>query len=565
MSLGVPWRIHILYRVGTMLDLLRLHRPGTGLRNKGKVGAGSKPVSDQVWVEVLEDRTLPSVTVGVSVDGMNTTNNSCNCQPPDTIAAAGPNHVVHMVNTAIEIFNKDGTVAVAPESLLTFFSNHINANQSDPWVVYDEISGHFFAGILDFSSGNAANDIDWAIGTDSASGVTWALQTPIPSAEGSEFADYPREGFNADAYFISVNMFNGNTFSHVQTITINASTNTVSSRHDDTTGLFTLTPAVMHGAVTGGPEYFVEAPGGSTLDVTTETNVLSSSPTFTNASVSVPSYRSGGSAPQGVAGFDDRIFNVAYRTVNGVSHLVAADQVASTSHRNAAPVARWYDINAGTKKLIQDGNAPAGVSGASTFMPSVDINTAGSIGMTFDESASSEFWSMYVTERTASDPAGTMEAAVKVANGVAKTTDSRVGDFSSTSVDPSDGLTFWSANEFQGSDFWDTHIASFSIAGAVHSHHVTAVSQVTAAATGTGGLTQVAIAATGLSRATAAAASSGGSAAAAVVTPPQSGVTSIDRLFAAMAVSDVRLALFTPAAGKGAASGALLQPPFFTL
>jgi hypothetical protein len=89
--------------------------------------------------------------------------------------------------------------------------------------------------------------------------------------------------------------------------------------------------------------------------------------------------------------------------------------------------------------------------------------------MTFDESSRSEFWSMYVTERTASDPAGTMETPVLANAGTASSRDSRVGDYSSTTVDPSDGLTFWSANEYQGSDFWDTHIASFSIAGAVHS------------------------------------------------------------------------------------------------
>jgi hypothetical protein len=85
-------------------------------------------------VELLEDRTVPSVTVGVSVDGMNTTNNSCNCQPPDTIVAAGPNHVVELVNTAIEVFNKSGVVTSAPESLATFFSPK-NPNQSDPFVL----------------------------------------------------------------------------------------------------------------------------------------------------------------------------------------------------------------------------------------------------------------------------------------------------------------------------------------------------------------------------------------------------------------------------------------------
>src|SRR6516225_3112326 len=100
------------------LYLLELSRRSKRLARLAPAG---KPVLARVAVELLEDRTLPSVTVGVSVDGMNTTNNSCNCQPPDTIAAAGPNHIVHMVNTAIEVFDKSGAVTSAPESLATFF------------------------------------------------------------------------------------------------------------------------------------------------------------------------------------------------------------------------------------------------------------------------------------------------------------------------------------------------------------------------------------------------------------------------------------------------------------
>jgi hypothetical protein len=416
-------------------------------------------------LERLEDRALPSVIVGVSVDGMNTTNNDCNCQPPDPIAAAGPNHVVQMVNTAIEVFDKSGNVTSSPESLLNFFSNHKKANQSDPFVLYDEIKGQFIAGVLDYGSTGSSNYIDFATGTDSASGITWTLRSPIPSGEGKKFFDYPRVGYNADAYFIDGNMFRGGSFTNVQVITVDK-TGKVLSRHDDSS-LFTLTPAVMHGAASGGPEYFLESAnsGGSALQMVTETKVTSSSPSFSTSSVSVPAYSGGGSPPAGVPSFDDRIFDVAYRDVSGVGHLVAAHQVAGTS--GVAVVARWYDINAGTKVLSQHGDAPAGVSGGSTFMPTVDINTAGSIGMTFDESASTENWSMYVTLRTASDASGTMETAVKVANGASSSPDSRVGDFSSTTVDPSDGLTFWSANEYQGSDFWDTHIASYksSVAG----------------------------------------------------------------------------------------------------
>jgi hypothetical protein len=432
-------------------------------------------VEEHPIVERLEERTVMSVTVGVSVDGMNTTNNSCNCQPPDTIAAVGPNHVVEMVNTAIEVFNKSGGVTSAPESTLSFFSNHINGNQSDPFVFYDELAGKFVAGILDYSSGNAANYVDFATGTDSASGITWTLHTPIASGEGRKFLDYPRVGYNADAYFIEGNMFRSNRFSNVQVITIDKS-GAVLSRHDDSS-LFTLTPAAMHGSSSGGPEYFVEAAngGGSSLQVVTETNVLSRSPTFTTSSVPVSSYQSGGSPPQPggtVPSFDDRIFDAAFRNVGGVNHLVAAHQVAGSS---VPVVARWYDINTTTMSLIQSGNAPAGISGSSQFMPSVNINTAGSIGMTFDESSGSEFWSMYVTERTASDPTGTMEVPQLAQAGTRTSPDSRVGDFSSTTVDPSDGLTFWSANEYQGSDFWDTHIASFHIAGATPSPITTAL------------------------------------------------------------------------------------------
>ena len=420
-------------------------------------------------VERLEDRLAPSVTLGVSVDGMNTTNNDCNCQPPDTIVAAGPDHVVEMVNTAIEVFNKSGSVTSSPQSLLSFFSNHINANQSDPFVAYDELGGKFVAGAIDYSSGNRGNDVDFATGVDSPSGITWTLHAPYASGEGRKFLDYPRFGYNADAYFIEGNMFRGNTFTNVQVITISKSARNITSRHDDSS-LFTLTPAQMHGAATGGPEYFVEASfnGGSSLAVVTETNVLSGSPTFTTSTVSVPAYISapapvqpgGGSLPS----FDARIFDAADRTVNGVNHLVAAHQVGQSGFNTG--FARWYDINGSTKALIQSGNAPAGVSGSTQFMPTVNINTAGSIGMTFNESSTSEFWSMYVTERTASDPTGTMETPVLAKAGTATSPDSRVGDFSATAVDPSDGLTFWSGNQYQGADFWDTHIASFSIAGA---------------------------------------------------------------------------------------------------
>ena len=47
-------------------------------------------VEEHPIVERLEERTVMSVTIGVSVDGMNTTNNSCGCQPPTRSSLQAP-------------------------------------------------------------------------------------------------------------------------------------------------------------------------------------------------------------------------------------------------------------------------------------------------------------------------------------------------------------------------------------------------------------------------------------------------------------------------------------------
>ena len=426
-------------------------------------------------VELLEDRSLPSVTLGASFDGMSVNDTTCNCQPPDTIAAVGPNHVIEMVNTAIRIIDKTTHTTQSTTELSTFFSPvFLGPNQSDPFVTYDGPSGRFVVGILDYVNGSTPNHLDFAVsnGDPSNGSFTWTFKN-YSVGEGSFFADYPRAGWNKDAYFISFNMFSTSTgsFNHAQTLTINKSTLAVASQHDYSSSLFTVTPAIMRGPVTGGPEYFVESSsgGGSSINIVTETNVLSSTPTFTVTSVAVPAYQTAPAPRQpggrNLASFDARIFDAVSRTTrDGVSHLVAAHQIGLSGSKLG--YARWYDFNvSGTPTLIQSGNQGGVTSNSTAFMPSVDINIAGSIGLNFDESSRNEFWSMYVTGRTVGMPLGTMQTPVRAVAGTASSSDSRVGDFSAITVDPSDGLTFWAANEYQGSAFWNTRIASFTVSG----------------------------------------------------------------------------------------------------
>jgi hypothetical protein len=172
---------------------------------------------------------------------------------------------------------------------------------------------------------------------------------------------------------------------------------------------------------------------------------------------------------------DARILNAAMRG----SRLVASQTVGS----DGAAHARWYEFNitASTATLRQSGEiSRGGINGApdlvNTYYPSIDIAANGDLGMTFMESTSTEFMSMWITGRKETDALGAMETPSLVGAGQGAYSDGppnpnpfRAGDYSGISVDPSANNLFWAANEFaskedpaNGAD-WLTKIASFSI------------------------------------------------------------------------------------------------------
>jgi hypothetical protein len=432
----------------------------------------------------LEDRTVPSVTLGVHVLGINAGSSSCGCEPPDGAEAVGPTNAIQAVNTAMEITNKSGTVVSGPTSLATFFSGHgFTVNTlSDPVVYYDEAAQRFLILILDFTSGNAPDNLDIAISNNSDATAGFTNFRQIAVGEGSFFADQPRLGINADAYFVQFNMFTASTgtYAHPQVLTIQKSSfltgGLTTFHHDMNSALFSVDPANMHGAAAGGPEYFVteDATTVGNIDVITETNVLSNTPTDTTTVLTGPSYGQPAAAnqPSGtITTNDSRMMDAEWR--NNV--LVATHTIGNSA---GTANARWYQISTtSTPSLTMRGDINPG-TGVSTFFPSIDIDTNGDFGMTYMESSSSESVSMYVTGRTPTDPSGTMETAVKAVAGSANYGGTRAGDYSQVSVDPSTGTTFWGENEIinSGGTNWATGIASWSVASANKNATTTTVS-----------------------------------------------------------------------------------------
>jgi hypothetical protein len=440
----------------------------------------------------LEDRTMPAVQVlrsfaGLTAqqsDGPNGTNLFV---PPDTTAAAGPNHVVMGVNNAVAIYNKFTGQRLQFQSASSFYGLNIpNADLFDPVVQYDASVGRFY--VIWLAVNDAASTSQLVIAVSNTSnplqGFTErvAINVRQTNTAGTNlWADFPQVGFNREALVVSMNMFTlpsaqNPQFDHVQIRSIRKSTlldrnpNTIQTFFNDRSAAnFCMAPAVMHNAPANGPMFFAQAIGNNQIRVTRATNILSNNATFVDSDVAVNTYAVPPNAPQ-VGGTqlntaDFRILNAEWR-----ANQLVATHIAGVG---GEATARWYQFNVTgtTPTVVQQGEVDPGV-GFHTYMPSIAIAPGGFIAMTYMQSSATTTMSMFATGRRPSDPLGTMpnNTLIRLGSQTYSAFDGtpfRVGDYSATTIDPQNG-TFWVANEFAtsaASDNWGTWIANVRVPG----------------------------------------------------------------------------------------------------
>jgi uncharacterized repeat protein (TIGR01451 family) len=503
----------------------------------------NRRVFSRPTLEQLEDRTLLSLS-GFVYGGLNYDSNQL-VTPPDTIIAAGPNHIVEAVNQNLLFASKaslpgslSGTVQAFPDFFLGFEHSIFGLDDviTDPSVNYDTGTGQWVISILDIDLQNLKGYLDIAVSnTNDPTGGWTKFQLDVTDGHGpiipgnagaTLWGDFERFGESSTAYVWTVNMFtfspNGidqnSLFDHVQVIAVDKSNfNNVHTidlpSYDTTTGTIThenLLPVHMDGATSTDGMWFAEetnygttAGQANSLRLVHVPDVLTAAPTdFTNFTGTVPLYHfnflpdsSGANhawnngdanalAPQsGSADLidtnDTRINSAFWRVVNGQQHLVLTQTVNSDADPGIAK-ARWYDFNTTgatdptvNVPLYQSGEINPG-AGVYTYFPSADIDPAGDIGMTYLESSSHEFLSMYIAGKGLTE--SNMEAGVLAAGGNSADTGPdgsphRAGDYSGTTVDiNSSGQptnAFWSANEYANGGVWGTALAQFTISNPV--------------------------------------------------------------------------------------------------
>jgi len=446
--------------------------------------------------------------------------------PPDPNGDVGPNHYVQVVNSAVVIYNKTGTLLASftEDNLwLNVGNSPCNGNsQGDPIALYDWIADRFIVTWFAFGvvGGSPVSPFYQCIAasktSDPVAGGWWLYPVRLdPGTAGtpplSDLNDYGKFGLWHDCLYMAANEFHfpGEAFDGVafgsfsranlyagQPLTfalgyMNSSFN-----------VFTMIPSNNLGSganavQAGTPNYFVSESftafafevrkftagancgGGGTLSAATNVSQTSYPASNAHFGAVVPQ-------PNTTTKLDnigDRLMQkVQYRKVGGAESVWVTHAVDMASGQTAI---QWAQINV-TGGAIAATPVQQQIYSPDTtlyrFIPSLAVDKMGNMAMGFSTSGTSapNFPSILYAGRLVTDPLNALpQTEVAMAAGQGSQTNNcggpcdRWGDYSGMGLDPADDCTFWYSNQYYTSQTngtagnWNTRIGSFKFPNCV--------------------------------------------------------------------------------------------------
>ena len=400
--------------------------------------------------------------------------------PPDTDGSVGNSHYVEFTNGTFAIYNKsNGSLAVPKISDQTFWQNAglSSSGLSDTRIIFDPRSQRWFAAeITTSSTGNSV-----FVARSNTADPTQGFKA-VSYVANSGFADYPSLGVNADGVFIGSNNFTSSTgsFKGVSITSIPKAdlllaTPTVANRttkEDTSANLgFTLQGATDFGASNGhGSILATNNANFGQLNRTDITNVAGSGAAIFGATtvinVGATSSPGLGHQPDGtqqIDDSDDRIGGNVYK----VGNLLYSAHGVTVGSTNAI---RWYIINDLTN-AVQEGTLSSPLFDYS--YPSIAANANGDVVIGFSRSGAGVGGNISSFAAVGSTTGGTLSFGAPLLLKAGESTGyhlfggtgERWGDYSATSVDPSDSSSFWTVQEYAGpgSNSWKTEVTQIRI------------------------------------------------------------------------------------------------------
>lgn len=411
--------------------------------------------------------------------------------PPDPILAAGPDHLLALVNRDFAIFSKDGA-NLQQISAVTWFSNVLPENNAfDPKVVYDHFADRWVMVWLAVETDTLAPSSHMlvSVSDDSDPRGDWcnfALRgdvngpAPVPN-----WSDYQGVGFDDAAVYVVPNQFGFDggwagvklrilPKGQLYDATCPAVTYTDfwDLRDPDFPGVkvATLRPAVTFGSP--GVEYLInDSPfsTGTTMTLWSLTNPLDPAPVLTGVNVPVTERTSPPNADQlggssiliSVGG--PRVRNVVYRA----GSVWTAHSVADVS--GAFARARYVRIDVMGPTLLED--VAFGRDGCWLYYPAVTADANGNMSMVYNQSCTDEYIGIRYTGRRPGDvelrPSDLLKAGEATYVKDLGSGRNRWGDYSGIAVDPAQPSRVWIYSEYAASpgDTWGTWIGELTSRG----------------------------------------------------------------------------------------------------
>ena len=434
-------------------------------------------------------------------------NNTCGCDPPDSVGDVGPNHYVEAVNESFKVFDKSGNTLAGSTKYNSFFAPLTgtpcaNANAGDPFVLYDQMADRWIISDFAFPSFPGTSFFQ-CIGVsqtpDPVAGGWFLYAVQVDPANPTFFGDQPKlamwnSGGNPaqNAYFLTMNLFSSPTmFTGVRVYALDRAS-MIGGGPTHAIG-FTLTAADVGNSYLfvaarfragdpppAGRQEFVlaidsPATGGVTLtqvhgrlfhvDFANPNNsTFGSGPThLPNGEVTVNGFvdaftdSTGNLVPQQGTAIrldtegDHIMTPVVYQNRNGTESLWA-DHTVMENYPNGPTAVRWYqfDVTGGSfpATLVQQQSWDNGGDGSFRWMPSIAVDKNGNAAIGYSTSSATIFPPIRYAGRRAGDPLNNLGQgeAIMTNGGGSQTNNGRWGDYTMTTIDPADNLSFWHVN-----------------------------------------------------------------------------------------------------------------------
>ena len=414
--------------------------------------------------------SVPTVAIGMNFGGADIFDSGF--IPPDTMGAIGPNHFVELINGRYAAFDRTNGLEVQGTSLEQFWVN-AGANPNfafDPRVLYDAPSGRWFA-CSGNDPGGATSSILVAVSNSSDPTLGWTGFNVDADTDNAQWADFPTMGIDADGLYISANMFptGGGSFE------INMF---VFPKNDLIAGSIanmTKIEGLSFGSVGFALQPVVDLDGSGLpapiiADLDTPSGVIVRSDVL--GPVNAPSVVGGPLI--GVAAFGDppdadqpgpkQNINTGDTRFWGYAVLQGGSIWAVQTVNNGGNAAvRWLRINPVTNTVAESGVLSD--PNIEFYYPSIAVNDDGDVVVGCSGSGAATFASAYAF-------AGHFDGVSTMFGGAmllqAGTSDylqldgvgrNRWGDYSATTLDPTDPKRFWTIQEFVlSTDLWGTQI-----------------------------------------------------------------------------------------------------------